>query len=251
MLPILLAANWKMQGNEKLLHDFATYFTHTPPPEHIEVVLCVPFVYLPLAQKLFKQTTIRWGAQDVSPYQPGAYTGQISAQMLSEFVCRYVIIGHSERRALCGESDNLIAEKFKRLHELKLLPILCIGETQEQRAKGETDTVIHAQLSSIIEQVGIDAFHQAVIAYEPIWAIGTGNAAKPEDVEVVHNQIYHYLAQQNEAVAETVRVIYGGSMNENNVRSLITLPSVAGGLVGGASLKLDSFSEMIIQTNRV
>jgi len=250
MQRILLAANWKMNGSESLLKDFAVAFAKTPVPSSVEVVLCLPFVYLPLAQQLFKQTTIQWGAQDVSGHQPGAFTGEISAQMLQEFGCSYAIIGHSERRILCKEGDTLIAEKFARLKDASISPILCVGETHAQRENGETTAVISTQLSAIVQRVGVAAFQNTVIAYEPVWAIGAGNAAKPEDVEAVHNQIYHYFAGFDETLAATIRVIYGGSMNENNVKSLITLPSVGGGLVGGASLKPASFAAIIAASRK-
>lgn len=250
MHKILLAANWKMNGSESLLRDFAATFAKTVVPANIEVVFCLPFVYLPLAQQLFQHTLIRWGAQDVSGHQPGAFTGEISAQMLHEFGCNYVIIGHSERRTFHRESNDLIAEKFQRLREKGIHPILCVGETQSEREKGETAAVISAQLSAIVASVGIAAFKDAVIAYEPVWAIGSGRAAEPQDVEAVHQQIQAYFAKYDKALAATIRVIYGGSMNEQNIESLIALPAVAGGLIGGASLKPAAFEAMVATAAR-
>ena len=192
-------------------------------------------------QALAQKTALAWGAQNISAHTNGAFTGQISATMLNEFNAEFVIIGHSERRHYNHETDHLIAEKFVAAQAQAITPILCIGETHEEYEAGKTEQVVSRQLSTVIKHVGIDAFSQAVIAYEPVWAIGTGLAATPKQAQVVHEMIRMQLAEEDFDVAAKVRILYGGSVKPENAVQLFQEPDIDGGLIGGASLEADAF----------
>lgn len=208
---------------------------------NIDILVIPTFVHLSQAHALLANTKILLGAQNLYLDEKGAFTGEVSGVMLKDVGCQYVLIGHSERRTLFHDDLPLAAAKFHAALKAGLKPILCIGETLAQREKGETETVIRAQLDSVIELTGIEAFHQAVIAYEPVWAIGTGLTATPEQAQEVHAYIRQRLAQNNVDIAKAIRILYGGSMKAENAAPLLAMPDIDGGLIGGASLEAKSF----------
>lgn len=181
------------------------------------------------------------GAQNLSQFDKGAYTGEVSSGMLNDFACDFVIVGHSERRALYGETNEVVAEKCAAAERAGIIPILCVGETYEQRETGITERIIKAQLDAIIKSIGIDFFNKAVIAYEPVWAIGTGKTASPQQAQDVHAFIRKIIANQNRTVAEELLILYGGSVKASNAQELFMMPDIDGGLIGGASLVADDF----------
>jgi triosephosphate isomerase len=238
----LVAANWKMNGsrdsNTALLKALVAGLDGGAAPD---VLVCPPAVYLQQAGELLKGSNIMLGAQNMHDQQAGAFTGEISAPMLKDLGCSHVIIGHSERREIFGESDALIADKFAAALANSLSPVLCIGETQAQREAGETEATVLRQLDAVLQQVGADAFADAVIAYEPVWAIGTGLTATPDQAQEMHDLIRGTLARHNAEVAGAIRVLYGGSVKANNAAELFAQPDIDGALVGGASLVADDF----------
>ena len=238
----LIAANWKMQGNLASIRPLVQgVLAGLADDCQALVALCAPSVYLAEVSQLLKGSKIALGAQNVSNYEAGAYTGEISVQMLQDYACRYVIIGHSERRNLFGESDQLIAEKFIRVHAAGLTPILCVGELLAEREAGTTEEVVARQLDTVIIQAGIAAFANAVIAYEPVWAIGTGRTATPEQAQQVHAFIRLRLARHDNRIADKIRIQYGGSVKAANARDIFSMADVDGGLIGGASLNTTEF----------
>ena len=206
-----------------------------------QMVICPPFILVPLAAKELAGTTIAWGGQNLETHKSGAYTGEVSGPMLKDFGCAYVIIGHSERRSLFGETDALVAEKFKAAQDAGLIPILCVGETLAEREANQTETVVARQLDAVVTAVGIAALANSVIAYEPVWAIGTGKTATPQQAQDVHKFIRARLAAKDAKVADGMRILYGGSMKAANAKELIGQPDIDGGLIGGASLVADEF----------
>jgi triosephosphate isomerase len=238
----LVAANWKMNGsrdsNTALLKALVAGLDGGAAPD---VLVCPPAVYLQQAGELLKGSNIMLGAQNMHDQQAGAFTGEISAPMLKDLGCSHVIIGHSERREIFGESDALIADKFAAALANSLSPVLCIGETQAQREAGETEATVLRQLDAVLQQVGADAFADAVIAYEPVWAIGTGLTATPDQAQEMHDLIRGTLARHNAEVAGAIRVLYGGSVKADNAAELFAQPDIDGALVGGASLVADDF----------
>ncbi len=207
----------------------------------VDCAVCVPFPYLAQTQQLLHGTTVKWGAQDVHQLDKGAYTGEVSASMLCDFGCRYVIVGHSERRSLYGESSQLVAEKFAAAQKAGLLPILCIGETLAQRESGVTETVVAEQLDAVIALLGVQSLRNAVVAYEPVWAIGTGKTATPEQAQAVHAFIRRRMAGHDEQIAGGLCILYGGSVKASNAAELFAMPDIDGGLIGGASLVAEEF----------
>ncbi len=207
----------------------------------INIALLPTFVHLAEVHQLIKNTAIKLGAQNLYPGTQGAFTGEVSGQMLKDLGCQYVLIGHSERRALFHEDLSLIAAKFKAAVDAGLQPILCVGETQQQREQGKTEQIVSEQIRSVIQFAGINAFEQAVIAYEPVWAIGTGLTATPDQAEEVHAYIRELIAQNNVELAKTICILYGGSMKPENAAQLLAKPDIDGGLIGGASLDANSF----------
>ncbi|HEV7800318.1 MAG TPA: triose-phosphate isomerase [Burkholderiales bacterium] len=233
----LVAGNWKMNGN--LATNQALLQTLVPALARVAGVkcaICAPFPYLAQVQQLLSGSGITWGAQNVSEFESGAYTGEVSGAMLVDFGCRYVIVGHSERRTLFGETSTVVAQKYAAALEAGLTPILCVGETLAEREAGATERVIGAQLDAALEGSGALSFAHAVIAYEPVWAIGTGKTATPDQAQAVHAYIRGRLAAQDAAVAENVQVLYGGSVKGSNAAQLFSMPDIDGGLIGGASL---------------
>jgi len=235
--------NWKMHGTTAQVDAFFSGLVNEKHPDTLAVqgVICPPAVYLSQANhRLGQGTRFALGAQDVSEYESGAYTGQVSAQMLLEQGCRYVIVGHSERRALCGESCAIVARKFFAAKSAGLVPILCVGETQAARAAGTTAAVVKAQLQTLLAH-SPQAFEGALVAYEPVWAIGTGLSASPEDAQVVHDLLRRTIAEYDATIASGLALLYGGSVKASNVAALLAMPDIDGVLVGGASLKLTDF----------
>lgn len=208
---------------------------------NIDILVLPPFVHLTLAHDLLAKSNVMIGAQNLYLGQQGAFTGEVSGAMLADIGCQYVLVGHSERRAIFHEDLNLLADKFKAAISSGLKPILCVGETQAEREQGETEQVIRKQLLSVIEANGIAAFKDAVIAYEPVWAIGTGLTATPEQAQAVHFYIRQLITQINVDIGNVIRILYGGSMKAENAASLLAMPDIDGGLIGGASLDANSF----------
>ncbi len=238
----LVAGNWKMHGelgqNQDLLKAI---IGGTEGLRGVDLALCVPYPYLSQVQLLLQDTEVYWGAQNVSQYDKGAYTGEVSAAMLADFRCRYVIVGHSERRALYDEDSNTVALKVKAARAAGLIPILCVGETLDQRESDVTEQVVSEQLDAIIELEGIKALDKLVVAYEPVWAIGTGKTATPAQAQDVHAFIRGRIAAHNPEVAAGLQILYGGSVKANNAEELFAMPDIDGGLIGGASLIADEF----------
>jgi triosephosphate isomerase len=236
----LIAGNWKMNGNLQFVIDLVEGIS-AGNAGNAELALCPPAVYLMKVGGMLAQGDIRLGAENVCDHDSGAFTGEIAASMLKECGCEYAIVGHSERRALYGESDQLVAARFAMAQQGGLKPILCVGETLEERNGGVTESVVARQIDAVIDASGIDAMAQAVIAYEPVWAIGTGQVATPEQAQEVHAFIRRRLAQLNADIAQRVQILYGGSMNPANAAQLLSQADIDGGLIGGAALKADDF----------
>jgi triosephosphate isomerase (TIM) len=238
----MVAGNWKMNGSRsEVILLIEAIKQGVQKKNSVSVVLFPSFIHIPQVEQILIGTPLQWGGQNLYMGTSGAFTGEVSGTMLADYGCRYVLIGHSERRLLFHEDLPLIAAKFKAALEFGLEPILCVGETLAQREKCQTESVIQQQLQSVIEAVGIEAFHQAVIAYEPVWAIGTGLTATPEQAETMHAFIRGLVAKQNVAVADKLRILYGGSVKADNAEGLFAKPNIDGGLVGGASLDAKSF----------
>ena len=238
----LVAGNWKMNGSTASARALlAEIKAGVAEVAKCEVAVCPPFIYLPLAQAELTNTAIAWGAQNVSTEAVGAFTGEISAAMLLDCGCSYVIVGHSERRMLYGEDDQRVATKFAVARAAGIKPILCVGETLEEREQGITEAVIARQLDAVIAAQGASALAAGVIAYEPVWAIGTGKTASPEQAQQVHAFIRGRIAAQDASVAEGLRILYGGSMKSGNAAELMAQPDIDGGLIGGAALVASDF----------
>lgn len=203
--------------------------------------VCVPYPYMAQAQSMLQGSNVAWGAQNLSQHEKGAFTGAVAPGMLVDFGCRYVIIGHSERRALFHESNDIAAAKFDTAIKFGLTPIFCVGETLDERESGVTEQVVGRQLEVVLNHVGAQAMAKAVIAYEPVWAIGTGKTATPEQAQAVHAFIRQRVAQLDAGVAQGLRILYGGSMKPGNAAELMGMPDIDGGLIGGASLVAEEF----------
>lgn len=239
----LIAGNWKMHGSVAETQALVAAVEVAGPFHHADVAVMPPFPFLATAAAAMR--TIQLGAQDASAHAAGAYTGEVSAAMLRGLGCAYVILGHSERRQYHAESDALIAAKFTAAQDAGLTPILCVGETLAQRDAGDTDAVIGAQLRAVIAVAGIAAFQQAVVAYEPVWAIGTGRTATPEQAQDAHAGLRGVVAESSASIAGSLRILYGGSVKPNNAATLFARPDIDGGLIGGASLVADDFVAII------
>jgi len=238
----LVAGNWKMNGDKasstELLEGILAGMGNVTKTE---VAVCPPYVLIPMAAEKLSGSSVAYGGQDLNINDSGAFTGEISGPMLKDFGCQYVIVGHSERRTYYGETDKVVADKFGAAQSHALVPILCIGETLDEREAGETESVVDRQLQAVLDAHGIASFKNAVIAYEPVWAIGTGKTATPEQAQEVHAFIRSKLAKFDQAVAEGCRILYGGSMKPDNAQELRSQPDIDGGLIGGASLKANDF----------
>ena len=241
--PILIA-NWKMNGslhsNQALLVRMLSKLR--PFRKSIDMAICPPFPYLFQVRDLLGYTGITLGAQNASRAASGAHTGEVSATMLQEMGCRYVLVGHSERRALYHESDRDVAARFRQVLSANMTPVLCVGETLEEREQGQTMAVIERQLGAVIGETGMVGLAGSIIAYEPVWAIGTGRTATPEQVSETHRAIRQFLESCQAGAGESIRIVYGGSVKAGNAADLFQSPEVDGGLIGGASLQADEFS---------
>lgn len=241
----LIAGNWKMNGslaaNEALVKAMLSGLNGAAPAA--DMALCVPAPYLAQLQTLLQGSPIAWGAQDVSAHEQGAFTGELSAAMLRDFACRYAIVGHSERRQYHGETDVQVAAKAQRALALGITPIVCVGETLEEREAGQTEAVVKRQLAAVIHAVA-HCTSEIVVAYEPVWAIGTGKTATPEMAQHVHAVLRAQLSAATQH-PERVHILYGGSMNAANAASLLAQPDIDGGLIGGASLKAADFLQIV------
>ncbi len=239
----LVAGNWKMNGSVTMTDDLLTGLKEgiVRSLPDVDVVVCPPFLYIPLAVQMLAGSTIKVGAQNLDIHKPGAYTGEIAAEMLKEQRCGYVIVGHSERRALYGESSDLVAQKVKAAMAAELKPIVCVGETLEERERGDTGRVVREQLMSVLDLNGVDIFPFAIVAYEPVWAIGTGRSASPNQAQEVHALIRESIAELNPGVADQTRLLYGGSVKPENAQGIFSSPDIDGGLIGGAALVASDF----------
>ncbi|MGB1008483.1 MAG: triose-phosphate isomerase [Thiolinea sp.] len=238
----LVAGNWKLNGSKASIEALlSTMIQGAANMDGVSIAVCAPYVYIPLAGELLSESQIQLGAQDVSEQDSGAYTGEVSAPMLKEFGCQYVIVGHSERRSIYGEQDEETAAKFAAARKQGLIPVLCVGETLDEREQGITEAVVARQLDAVIALEGVEALNDAVIAYEPVWAIGTGKTASPQQAQEVHAFIRAKVADLNAAVAEKVQILYGGSVKGANAAELFAMADIDGGLIGGASLDAQDF----------
>lgn len=237
-----IAGNWKMHGsraeNAELIEGLLLCLPGQPTAD---IAVCPPFVYLWEIGRMLKASSIALGAQSTCAEAVGAFTGEVSAAMLKDVGCAYVIVGHSERRSLYKEDDALVARKFLAAQSHGLKPILCVGETLEERERGLTMQVVSRQLGAVLDLAGVQAMADAVVAYEPVWAIGTGKNASPEQAQEVHAHIRADVAARDAKIASGLRVVYGGSVKAGNAREIFSMPDVDGGLIGGASLKADEF----------
>ena len=243
MRQTLIAGNWKLNGTKQSIIDLLAGISAGLDGDatNAAVAVCAPYIYVPLVGDELSGNTISWGAQDVSEHASGAYTGEVSAPMLAEFSCKYCLVGHSERRSLHNETDSQVASKFKALKDAGIAPVLCVGESLEERDQGITEDVVKKQILAVIDAHGISSLEDAVIAYEPVWAIGTGRTATPDQAQEVHASIRALLASFDKAIAEKTQILYGGSMNPANASALLAMSDIDGGLIGGASLKADDF----------
>lgn len=241
----LVAGNWKMNGslaaNTLLLTEIKSGLGNATS----DVAVCVPSPYFAQCQGLLSGAEIALGAQDVSSHEAGAYTGEVSTSMLQEFDCRYVIVGHSERRAYFAETNELIAQKTVRALNAGLTPIVCVGETLDQREAGQTDSVVAEQLNVVLASIAASDLAKIVVAYEPVWAIGTGKTATPAMAQEVHAMLRKQLQAKNAEAATQVRILYGGSMKPENAKELLAMSDIDGGLIGGAALKAADFLAIV------
>jgi triosephosphate isomerase len=248
----LVAGNWKSNGdqaaNEKLLGHIRTAAAEL---KGAACAVCVPYPYLFQARQSLAGSAVTWGGQDVSQFGAGAYTGAVTAAMLGDFDCRYAIVGHSERRSIFGESSEVVAAKFGAASKAGLTPILCVGETLQEREANAMEQVVAAQLDAVIAAAGAASLANAVIAYEPVWAIGTGKTATPEQAQAAHAFIRGRIAAQNAAVAADLTILYGGSVKAANAAELFAMPDIDGGLIGGAALVAEEFMAICRAAQRV
>jgi triosephosphate isomerase len=238
----LVAANWKMNGTRASVAELVRgILAGRIAAGQAEILLCPTFVFIEQVKELLAQSAVQLGAQNVSAEAAGAFTGEVSAAMLADAGCRYVLVGHSERRSLMGESSAVVARKFAAARQNGLIPILCVGETLADRRAGKTLAVIDEQFATVVDAVGIDAFADAVVAYEPVWAIGTGETATPDQAQEVHAALRAMAASRSARIAAGLRLLYGGSVKGSNAADLFSMPDIDGGLIGGASLDAGEF----------
>ena len=236
----LVAANWKMNGSSAVNAQWIAQWRGVAPP--CDVVVCAPFVYLAQVGAGLAGTGSEVGAQNLSEQAPGAFTGEVAAEMLLDVGCRWVIVGHSERRALYGETDELVAKKAARAIALGLKPIVCVGETAAERDSGRTLDVVSAQVAAVLAQCPVAQLAEGALAYEPVWAIGTGRTATPAQAQDVHAAIRDQLLRADADAAPRTRIVYGGSVKPGNAGELFAQPDIDGGLIGGASLVAADFA---------
>jgi triosephosphate isomerase len=246
----LVAGNWKMNGN--LASNQALLKALIPllgSVTRARCAVCAPYPYLAQTEHILRGSGISWGAQDVCQFEHGAYTGGVSAGMVADFGCRYVIVGHSERRSLFGDTDAVVAEKYAAVLKAGLTPILCVGETLAERESGVMEKVIARQLDAVMTRSGAASLENAVVAYEPVWAIGTGKTATPEQAQAVHAFIRGRVAEQDIRVADGLPILYGGSVKASNAQELFGMADIDGGLIGGASLVAEEFASICKAAN--
>jgi triosephosphate isomerase (TIM) len=237
----LVAGNWKMHGNLATNQVLLDALRGLPGDEKVAYAVCPPFPYLPQVAELLGGSPVRWGAQNLCEHDAGAYTGEVSGAMLRDLGCRYAIVGHSERRTLYGEGDERVAAKFEAARRSGLTPILCVGETLAERESGQTEAVLTRQLKAVLERAGVKAFTDAVLAYEPVWAIGTGRTASREQAQSAHAFLRGMVRKRDGAIGDGLTILYGGSVKPANAAELFAMPDVDGGLIGGASLVAADF----------
>ncbi len=252
MRNILVAGNWKMNGDSASNEALVTGIVAGQPAEdNIELLVCPPFPYLAAVRGATSGSRVMLGAQNVSEHDKGAFTGEVSAAMLADLGCDFVIVGHSERRALYGESSETVAAKFAAVLAAGMKPILCVGESLAEREAGQTERVVDEQLDAVFRTSGAEGIGRGVIAYEPVWAIGTGMTATPEQAQEVHRHLRSRVATHDAGVAASVQILYGGSCKGDNAEGLFSMPDVDGGLIGGASLKAADFLAIAEAASRI
>ena len=244
MRKTIVAGNWKMNASKESVNSLIEGILSGMSGVSSEVIVCAPFPYLSQVENLISNSSLMLGAQNLNVNTKGAFTGEVSADMIKDFGAQHVIVGHSERRSLYGESSIIVAEKTKAAIDAGLIPLLCVGESLEERESGNTEVVVAEQLSAVINLLGIEAFEGIIIAYEPVWAIGTGLTASPEQAQAVHLFIRGLLADSSESIAQKTPILYGGSMNAGNAAELISCSDIDGGLIGGAALKAEDFLQI-------
>ena len=240
----LIMGNWKMNGSRQEGIQLATALAEGLGAVEQEVAVCVPFIYLADIVDVLADSPIAVGAQNVADQAAGAYTGEVSAAMLADTGVKYALVGHSERRSYYGDTNQSVANRFAQAQKQNVIPVLCVGETLEEREQDKTFSVIDEQLDAVINTTGIDAFANAVIAYEPVWAIGTGKTASDEQAQEVHQYIRERIAGLNPEIAANLQILYGGSVKADNAKGLFAQPDIDGGLVGGASLDAKGFLQI-------
>ena len=243
----LVAGNWKMNGSRAESAALATAIKQgVSAASQAEVAVCPPFILIPLVAEKLTGSPVVWGGQNLSVHKSGAYTGEVSGPMLKDYACTYVIVGHSERRMFYGDTDALVTEKYGAAQAVGLLPILCVGETLQEREANQTEAVVARQLDAVVNKHGIGSFKNAVIAYEPVWAIGTGKTASSQQAQEIQLHIRNVIAAQyGDDVAQSISILYGGSVKAANAKEIFGQPDVDGGLVGGASLMAEEFTTII------
>ena len=244
MRKTIVAGNWKMNASKETVNSLIEGILSGVNETTSEVIVCAPFPYLSQVESLINKSKLMLGAQNLNVNSAGAYTGEVSADMIKDFGAQHVIVGHSERRSLYAETNAIVAEKTKAAIGAGLTPLLCVGESLEDRESGKTEAIVEEQINAVIDLIGIEAFNQAIIAYEPVWAIGTGLTASPEQAQTVHLFIRNLLANSSEKIAKRTPILYGGSMNAANAADLISCSDIDGGLIGGAALKAEDFLQI-------
>ena len=242
MRRILVAGNWKLHGSKTMVRTLLDgLLAGSSSGGAADLAVFPSFPYLSLAESILAGSHIKWGGQSLNPHAQGAHTGEISGSMLTDMACHYVLVGHSERRAIYGETDDDVAQRFSVAQDAGLEPILCVGETRQEREAGQTEVVVSRQLDAVLQRAGIDAFGNATIAYEPVWAIGTGLTATPQQAQSVHAFIRDKLSSLNGIIGGQIQILYGGSVKGSNAAELFAQSDIDGGLVGGASLAAEDF----------
>jgi triosephosphate isomerase len=244
MRQVIIAGNWKMNASKEAVNTLVMGILSGMADVKSKVIVCVPSPYMSQVEALVVHSQLNLGAQNLNVNASGAFTGEISADMIKDFGVQYVIVGHSERRSLYGETDEIVAQKVQVALDNNLTPLFCIGELLKDRESGNTQAVVSKQIQAVIDQVGIDAFKNIIVAYEPVWAIGTGVTATPQQAQDTHAFIRLMLARHDADIAQTTPILYGGSMNSSNATELLNCEDIDGGLIGGASLKAQDFLQI-------
>jgi len=245
----LVAGNWKMHGSRAENTQLVEAIVADMSNDRVDCVVCPPFVYLHDIWRQLRGGLVALGAQDVCAEAVGAYTGEVSASMLKDVGCEYTLVGHSERRALYGDSNDLVARKFGAALSRTLIPVLCVGEQLAEREAGRTQQIVGDQLDAVVGLCGVQSLAGAIIAYEPVWAIGTGRTASPAQAQEVHAFIRQRVGKEDAKIAAGLRILYGGSVKAGNARDIFSMPDVDGGLIGGASLKAEEFLAIVAAAN--